>query len=284
MKQKVHSIDVNECQHRFVKLPICFFLATCVLLLSQAATVGETDRFIPLVQDGGGWTTQITIVNLADKDETILAEFMTTRGLLERWKIGLAASPGKVNGSVVEIILAPGAIATIETSGTPSDLARGFAEITESRDLAFGAFARLTKRDNGEIVQSFTVPLSPANESRSRLAVDLTNPATALEIVWVSPTNSATLDIKFRDTNGEILLTDTVAFDAGVQLFLKPAEAWPKIVGFRGTLEWRVSFPNADRYEYRFLSSVAIYRLEGQIPFAVPAMTLKPDQLKISPY
>ena len=163
-------------------------------------------------------------------------------------------------------------------------MARGFAEITESRDLPFSAFARLTKRDNGEIVQTFTVPLSPANESRSVLAVDLKNPAASLEIVLVSLTNSATLDFKFRGANGEVLFTDTVAFDAGVQLFLKPAEVWPKLVGLRGTLEWKVSFPNADRYEYRFLSGVAIYRPAGQMVFAVPAMTLKPDQLKISPY
>jgi hypothetical protein len=267
-----------------VKLKIAFLLAFNSFFLAPAATVGDTDRFIPLIHDGGGWRTQITIINLSEKDETVLAEFMTTRGFLERWKIGLNASPGKVNNSAVEMLLAPGAVATIETSGTPSDLARGFAEITESRDLPFGAIARLTKQENGAIVESFTVPLSPAHESRSKLAVDLTNPAALLEIIWVSPTNSTTLDINFRDTNGAILFKDTLTFDAGVQLFLKVAEVWPKIVGLRGTLEWKVSFPNADRYEYRFLSSVAIYRPEGQTPFAVPAMTLKPDQLKISPY
>ena len=40
---------------RFVWAVLC--VATC-----GAATVGETDRFLPLAQDGGGWSTQVTVV------------------------------------------------------------------------------------------------------------------------------------------------------------------------------------------------------------------------------
>ena len=70
-----------------MKLKIVLLLAFNSFFIAPAATVGDTDRFIPLIHDGGGWVTQITIINLSDKDETVLAEFMTARGFAERWKM-----------------------------------------------------------------------------------------------------------------------------------------------------------------------------------------------------
>ncbi len=254
------------------------------LLSAQGATVGDTDRFISLVQDGGGWSTQITIVNLSSKNATVLTSFMTARGFAENWKVELKASQGKVTGPNVESLLGPGATTIIETSGKPADLARGFAEIAELQDQPLGAIARLTKTENGQIVQSFTVPLSPGNESRSVIPVDLTDPNASLEMIWVSPTNSTTLDIAFRKDTGEVAFTDTLTFNGAVQIFMKALETWPQLAGLRGAFEWKVSFPSADRYEYRFLSGISILSRTGQAWAAVPAMTLKADQLKTSPY
>ena len=50
------------------------------LMGAQAATVGETDRFIPLIQDGGGWSTQVTIANLSGKPAAVIAAFVTPKG------------------------------------------------------------------------------------------------------------------------------------------------------------------------------------------------------------
>jgi len=87
--------------------------------LLQAATVGPTDRFIPLVQDGGGWSTKITVINLSRKPETIVAAFVAPRGLAEEWSLVLQVTNAKVAGNIVDAILAPGAVATIETGGAP---------------------------------------------------------------------------------------------------------------------------------------------------------------------
>ena len=160
--------------------------ATLYLFSAHAATVGDTDRFIPLIHDGGGWTTQITIVNLSAKNATVLTSFMTARGFAENWKVELKATQGKVNGPNVESLLGPGATTIIETSGNSADLAIGFADITELQDQPLGAVARLTKTETGQIVQSFTVPLSPANESRSVLPVDLTDANAALELMGIA--------------------------------------------------------------------------------------------------
>ena len=261
-----------------------FITLTLFLFPAAAATVGDTDRFIPLVHDGGGWTTQITIVNLSPKNATVQTSFMTARGFAESWKVELTASVGKVNGPNVESFLPPGASTIIETSGSSAELVRGFADITESQDQPIGAVARLIKSENGQIVQSFTVSLSPGNESRSVVPVDFSDANSALELIWVSPTNSTTLDIAFRRQTGEIAFVDTIVFNNAAQVFIKPLASWPEIAGQRGAFEWKASFPNADRYEFRFLSSVAILTRSGRAWAAVPAMTLKDDQGKTSPY
>lgn len=257
---------------------------TALVLASQAATVGETDRFIPLVQDGGGWSTQITIVNLSDKTATVVLTLMTAKAFTEPWKVDLKATQGRVFGFAGDAVLAPGAVTTMETSGTPELMTRGFAEIVELNDLPFGAVARLIKRENGKIVHSFTVPLCPSNETKSMIPLDLTGAAGVKELVWVSPTNSTTLDLTFRQEGGEVLLEDVLTFNGLTQIFVSPLERWPQLAGFRGTVEWKVTYPAADRYEYRFLSSVSIWSFEGQSLVAVPSMTLRRDQRDSSPY
>ncbi len=81
-------------------------------------------------------------------------------------------------------------------------------------------------------------------------------------MVWVSPTYSTTLDLKFRDEKGMVVLEDQ----------------------FRGTVEWTVTFPAADRYEYRFLTGMAVLRRDGKVAGIVAAMTLRSDQKTSDPY
>ena len=69
-----------------------------------------------------------------------------------------------------------------------------------------------------------------------------------------------------------------------MQVFIKPLERWRQVAGLRGAFEWKTSFPEADRSEFRFLSSDAVLSRKGQTWAAVPAMTLQDDQRKTSPY
>ena len=259
-------------------------IASFWLIGAQAATVGETDRFIPLIQDGGGWSTQVTIANLSGKPAAVIAAFVTPKGYNDPWRLDLKAPQGKVTGSTVEASLAPGAIMVIETSGTPAELTRGFADIAELQDLPIGAFARLVKRENGRIVESMSIPFSPAHESRSVVPVDLTDPTASFEMVWVSLTSSTSLALTFRRETGEIAFTGNLESNGDPQFFAKPVEQWPQLAGFRGTMEWKVTFPRADRYEYRVLSSISVSTRGGLGWVATPAMTLKADQLSTSPY
>ncbi|MFN7923891.1 MAG: hypothetical protein U0Q16_27565 [Bryobacteraceae bacterium] len=248
-----------------------------------AATVGETDRIIPLIHDGGGWSTQVTIVNLATKPAHIMAAFQTARGFQEAWKLTLTATQGKVDAATFEATLAPGAVTIVETSGAPTELTRGFADIIEFNDLPLGAFARLIKRENGQVVQSLTVPRSPAHESRSVVAIDLSDPANSHELIWVSPTTNTILDLTFRSDTGAVILTDQIAFTRS-QIIANVLLEWPRLAGFRGTLEWKVSFPTADRYEERILAAASLWSRNGQSWASQNALTLPGDQRSPSPY
>jgi hypothetical protein len=249
----------------------------------SAATVGPTDRFIPLVHDGGGWSTQVTVINLSRKPETIVLSFSTPRGLAEEWRLGLKVSNGKVAGSIVDAILAPGAVSVIDTSGTPENLTRGFIELYALGEQPFGAFATLTQRDGDRIVQRIHVPLSPAHERRSVLPLDLSDGSAKAEMVWVTLTTTTTLDLEFRDLAGEMVRTEQVYMDNRAQVFVDLLEKFPELKGFRGTMQWSVSFPGADRYEARFLGGIGLIGREGLIT-TVTGMTLAADQATFSPY
>ncbi len=264
-------------------MPPYFFLPFGIAGMISAATVGATDRFIPLVHDGGGWSTQVTVINLSRKPETIILSFVPPPGLAQEWRLGLKATNGKVVGNMVDAILAPGAVAVINTSGTPENLTRGFIDLYALGEQPFGAFATLIQRDADRIVQRIQVPLTPAHERRSVLPLDLSDTPVKAEMVWVTLTTTTTLDLEFRNLAGELVRTEQVYMDNNAQVFVDLLESFPELKGFRGTMQWSVSFPGADRYEARFLGGMGLIWRDGQAAVAT-GMTLAADQATFSPY
>jgi hypothetical protein len=262
-----------------LKLLLPFFLAGAL----SATTVGPNGRFIPLVHDGGGWSTQVTVVNLSPKPETIVLAFFPPGGYAQNWPIALKATNAKVAGNNVDAILAPGAVAVIESSGTPQNLTRGFIELFALGDQAFGAFATLVQRDGDKILQRIHVPLTPAHEKKSVVPLDLSDPAAKAEMIWVTLTTTTTLDLDFRDHSGALVWSEQVYMENGAQVSVDLLQRIPELKGFRGTMHWTVSFPGADRYESRTLSGMVLLSKDGHLT-AAAGMTLAADQATISPY
>ena len=124
------------------------FKLPLLLLLTATAhgAVGLNDHIIPLVHDGGGWSSQITVVNLSGKPANVIATFMTTTGFSPVWAVSVKSTTGKVAGNLIDLPLAPGTTAIIETSGTPAALTRGFVELIELGDQPIGAHATSSRR------------------------------------------------------------------------------------------------------------------------------------------
>lgn len=250
-----------------------------------AATVGPTDRFIPIVQDGGGWTTTVSITNLSDRPAYVIASFLTANGFLESWKIELKASAGRVSGSSVEGSLAPGATLVIESAGTGSSMVRGFADIVEARELPLGVQATLVQKSGEQTIQSFSLALTPAHERRAVMPLDLRPASGTPELVFVSLTSSVQLDLIFRDLAGRTVLEVSTGLDGKAQLSILPLENWPELAGFQGTVQWVVTFPAADRYEQRTLCGLQLVTGGEHTPWnLIKSMTLPADQGKTDPY
>jgi hypothetical protein len=258
-------------------------LSVAASLCSQAATVGETDRFVPLVLDGGGWTTSVTLVNVTRKPAVFSVTFHNEKGLNAPWNVGVAAPAGKAYANSAEVALAPGASTTVTTLGRSEGVAAGFADIIELQDQLVAGFATLTRREGEAIVEQIRIPISPANERRSVLALDLAG-GESVKISWVTLTTSTVADLEFRNEAGAIVLSDRVALDDRAHTMVDVTEQWPALKDFRGTVEWTVSFPNADRYEYRTLSGIALRSRGGRLVGVTESMTLRQDQLSTSPY
>jgi hypothetical protein len=269
---------VRSCYSFTLLLPLALAWA------AQAATVGPTDRFIPLVHDGGGWATQITVTNLSDRPALVIVAFLTVKGYSEPWDLGLRATAGKTFPSAAEASLRPGASVVIETAGKSALLTRGFAEIVEASNQPIGAFATLTQRDGETIVRSQRIPLSPGHERRSVLPLDLRDPSQEAQITWVSLTSSVFLSVTFRDLTGAVVLNDQINFDGRAQVTFNFREQWQSLKDFRGTMQWEVSFPFADRYEPRTLAGLLVQAAEGQAWTVSSGMTLPADQAKVDPY
>ena len=269
-----------------MRLPILILLLSLAPgQVTRAATVGPTERFLPLIQDGGGWSTQITVTNLSESPAQVVAAFLTAGGYSEVWRPGLKTSSGKATGGTVEVSLAPGATAVIETSGEAAVVTRGFAEVVETGERPIGVSATLTQRDSGgQIVQSLTVPFSPAHERRSVMSLDLSDARQKPLMIWVSMTSSVVLDVTFRDLAGKVVLTDQVNLNGRAQLFVDVREQWQTLKDFRGVMQWSVTFPFADRYEPRTLGALLVRASDGQPWAALSGMTLPSDQASIDPY
>ena len=169
---------------------MCKLLLPILLTATTHAAVKLNDQLIPLVHDGGGWSTQVTVVNLSGKPASVIATFMTPTGFNPVWAVSVESTTGKVVGNLIDLPLAA----------------------------------------------------------------------------------------------GEAVLTDQIVFDNQAHFFVALRNQWPQLKDFRGTVEWTVSFPTADRYEARILSGVMLLRREGTPWQVLSGMTFPADQPPSSPY
>jgi hypothetical protein len=87
-------------------------------MLLRSALFAISDSRLPLVYDGGGWSTELTLVNLGAVDVTIRFTFATEKVCAEEWKIVFRSSFGQPKDSVIATTMKPGA--TLTTDGPAS--------------------------------------------------------------------------------------------------------------------------------------------------------------------
>lgn len=245
--------------------------------LLPAATVNTNDRYIPLIQDGAGWKTLIVVANPAKESAQVEVAIQGPKGFAEPWLVSLKSSMGAVSGQLVSATLAPGASMVIETAGTATAHSRGFAVVSVAKGSPAGAFARLVHTTAGTVDQTLTIPLSPELEQRSIVPLFLDGDAKS-ELVLVSETRAAVMELFFRDPGGRIVRSEVIDFGNQAQEIIALEQRFPGLAGFIGTLEWKVTFPTADIYEELTLSALVLTNKGGGPFSAITPMTLPEDQ------
>jgi hypothetical protein len=234
-------------------------LSTCLAVSSlYSATVSSNDKIIPLVRDGGGWTTAIKIVNLDDRPAFYEIHFRKRRGLSDIWNLKLSGPNIEVRDGIAAGILQPRGHAVIETPGTSEQMTQGYVEVVVGEDSKVGAYGLLQKKDEPSLV----IPLAPELEERFSLPFDLRDGASTTLVV-VSETPFPAVDFVVRDQAGVKVFEERVeigASDPGAQELIDLGERFPELKGTRGVLEATTTFPQAGIYDRIQMSAIALQR------------------------
>ncbi len=105
-----------------MKVPLILLITT---IACAAADVRLTDRILPLIQDGGGWKSSVTIVNLDTKAAGYELLFRSANSM--HWDLKVVAPYAKIIGAYVIGQLEPGGSVTIQTTGESEQLSIGHA-------------------------------------------------------------------------------------------------------------------------------------------------------------
>ncbi len=244
------------------------FLVLLSILFCGAAEVRLSDRILPLIQDGGGWKTEITIVNLESTAAPF--ELLMRKAGSGNWSISVAAtSVITVEDAYIRGKLAPFGSVTLETTGTSNTLETGHAFLYSLDNIRLGAKAVIR---NQEKKVSLTLPLSPEREDRLLIPFDNTGNARA-SLLWLSETPYTMIDYVVLSQEGKELLKGNFQFDQNTQDLFVLAERFPQLKGIRGLIQMQVSFPNVGIYDELFLTALVVQEDQEGKPTVINSMT-----------
>jgi hypothetical protein len=235
---------------------------TCVLLLvaavcADARQVGEKDRYIPLVQNGAGWSTRITLVNLGDTAAGYELVFRPAEGLMANWALGLRGTAAALQNATAAGTIPVGGMVVVETDGEGEAMAAGYAVLNRFDSALIGAEATLRDAHSGAVI---TLPLSPAREDVVALPYDHTEGHTT-RFVWLSETDFAVAEVTAYDEGGRVMAQKSFEFfvtDRRAQQVFDPAAWMPELAGGRGVAVIKMSYPLIGFYDEATFAAVSI--------------------------
>ncbi len=232
---------------------------------AYGAEVRITDRILPLVQDGGGYTTSITIVNLESTTSSFEVLFLSNRGTF--WEVPLSIAS---DGAYLRGTLAAGRSVTFQTKGAGVDVSVGHATIYSPEDARLGI--SMTVKGDGS---ALTLPVCPQREDKLVLPFDNTGGAET-SFLWVSDTPSTLVNYRVVAEDGTQLSKGRYQFtvaDSRVQDLFVLADRMVETVGMRGTVELVIDYPNAGIYDELYFTGLAIQTDVNGVAVVRPSMS-----------
>jgi hypothetical protein len=193
------------------------------------------DRVIPHFVDGGSWQTAVTLVNLENHPTTFDVLFFKDDGTD---LVVPVTGQGPVRG--MTIVLPTASSLTFETTGTASNLASGWALLSQPNSDSVGMFAIFRQNVAGRQSQEAVIPAVNQFENHFVLPYDNTQYVTGIAIA--NPTlNRVVIPLNIRNESGQIIDTKQITLGAYSHTALSVPDSWPAAAGKRGIIEFVTS-------------------------------------------
>jgi len=188
------------------------------------------------VVSGGGWKTQITLINRSVSVVTGQISFYSDGGDSLILPLVLPQSNSRTTSSVVGVSIAPNGTFVVESEAATSSVAVGWADIQAS-DLLSGFAIFRFRRTGVADSEGTALIVSPAasfvlpydNTDGSQTGVALANPDSA----------AATLSLAIRDDNGTQLTSSQIIVPAMGHVSFFINNRFPQSMNRRGIVEFR---------------------------------------------
>ena len=219
-----------------------------------AAEVRVTDRTLPFVQDGGGSSTSVTIVNLESTQSTFEVLFLTDTGAY--WILPVTGPSSLISdGAYARGKLEPGGSITFATNGVGRDIRSGHARIFSIENARLGVDISINS-------EAGAVHFNAATEREDTLILPFDNTGGAsTAFLWVSDTPFSVVSYRAVTEEGAEVSSGRYQFsvsDDRVQTLFYVAERMPETAGKRGTVQLQIDYPDAGIYDELFFTGLAI--------------------------
>jgi len=167
----------------------------------STASVPPIPKVITHLANGQGWKTTILLVNADTQPAAFTLNFWNEDGTPLTLPLGSDGSVPAISGTI-----APGNVRIIETDGSGSSLAEGWAYLNTSR--AIGGTAIFTAQSNGQPPSEAAVPLSPGGSTQLFMPFDNTSGALVFStgLALANPSmEQATVSVAFTDDSGNVI-------------------------------------------------------------------------------
>jgi len=217
---------------------------------------------ISQVADGDNWRTTIILVNTDQEPAPFTIRFYDANG--QPIAIDLEGIGRLAEYSATILV---GGSHIIETDGTSPTLRQGWAEVTAQRSIGGRAIFRQQVLDGAE--SEAGVPLGSVSSGPLLLPFDNTQGfVTSAALLNANPSAASTLMLRFRDEDGQILSTESLALRPRSRETFEFPSRFRAVAGRRGVVEISASTPGLAVLGLRFNPRGSFTSFEAIVPQA----------------
>jgi hypothetical protein len=191
------------------------------------------DLIIPHVTDGGGWHTEITLVNTDDADAPFTLKFRQADGtplILPVYSVGFVSE-------FTDVVPAGGTL-TYQTANWDPAVSQGWGELIPGGSIGASATVHL---QGASSETAATVPVEPPIGKRFLMHFDNTDSIQTDLMVVNSGSSPATVSLTLHDENGNPVVTDSIELPPYGERDLQLRDSYPQLINQRGVAEFKSS-------------------------------------------